>query len=166
MESGGKMRTAASANGGLQWKDKSLPCSKNILKTMIFPAAAVLQHVDRGLLRPEDHITSIVDLDLFIRSLKHGKLLSAEMSEEMFKPQTSIAKAFEWGKIINGFGCHFFFDTVGNLIRMYKEGQCAGVAAMAAYYPDSDTTSIVLANQTCNVWELHWKAEQILLSNH
>jgi len=34
---------------------------------------------------------------------------------------------------------------------------------MFAYYPDSETASIILANQTRNVWELHAKAEQLLL---
>lgn len=38
-----------------------------------------------------------------------------------------------------------------------------GVAVMFAYYPESETTSIILANQTCNVWELHAQAEQLLL---
>lgn len=37
------------------------------------------------------------------------------------------------------------------------------VAAMLAYHPSIDVTSIILANQTCNVWELHWKIEQINL---
>lgn len=108
--------------------------------------------------------TSVGDLDIFIRSLKHGKLLSKKMTKELFKPQTAIEKSFNWGKIINGFGCHFLYDNDGKLIRMYKEGQCAGVAAMLAYYPAIDTTSIILSNQTCNVWELHSKAEQIILN--
>ncbi len=106
--------------------------------------------------------TSVGDLDIFIHALKNGMLLTKELSEEMFRPQTGIETNSEWGKIINGFGCHFFYDTSGTLVRMYKEGQCAGVAAMLAYYPGIDTTSIILANQTCNVWELHWKVEQIL----
>ena len=37
------------------------------------------------------------------------------------------------------------------------------VAAMFAYYPEIDTTSIVLANQDCNVWELHRKVEGVIL---
>lgn len=109
--------------------------------------------------------TSVGDLDLFMRSLINGTLLSREMSGEMFKPQTCMEKVFEWGKVRNGFGCHFFYNISGKLIRMYKEGQCAGVAAMLAYYPGIDTTSIILANQTCNVWELHWKVEQMILAD-
>ena len=109
--------------------------------------------------------TSVGDLDVFIRSLKDGKLLSKEISQELFKPQCSIIQTFEWGKIINGFGFHFLYDNSNNLVRMYKEGQNAGVAAMFAYYPSIDTTSIILANQTCNIWELHWKVEQVILRN-
>jgi CubicO group peptidase (beta-lactamase class C family) len=107
--------------------------------------------------------TSVGDLDIFIRSLKNGKLLSKELSEEMFKPQTSIEKVFDFGRIINGFGCHFLYDTNSHLVQMYKEGQCAGVAAMLSYYPDRDTTSVILGNQTCNIWELHRKVEQVIL---
>jgi CubicO group peptidase (beta-lactamase class C family) len=109
--------------------------------------------------------TCVGDLDIFIRALKNGSLLSKELSEEMFKPQTGLETAYEWGKVKSGFGCHFFYDSTGKLLRMYKEGQNAGVAAMAAYYPGIDTTSIILGNQTCNVWELHWKAEQIIFSD-
>ena len=107
--------------------------------------------------------TSVGDLDVFIRSLKDGKLLSKELSVELFKPQCNIIQTFEWGKIINGFGFHFLYNNSNNLVRMYKEGQNAGVAAMFSYYPSIDTTSIILANQTCNVWELHRKVERAIL---
>lgn len=108
--------------------------------------------------------TTVGDLDLFMRSLASERLLSRELTKEMMKPQTKIVREFEWGKIINGYGFHFSYDHAGKLIRMYKDGSNAGVAAMFAYYPEIDTTSVILGNQTCNVWELHWKAEQIIHS--
>lgn len=86
------------------------------------------------------------------------------MTKEIMKPQSTIEQTYEWGKIINGYGFHFFYNNAGNLVRMYKEGSNAGVAVMFAYYPDIDTTHIIMANQTCNVWELHSKAEQIILN--
>lgn len=107
--------------------------------------------------------TTVGDLDRFIRALVQGKLLSAPLTEEIMKPQTALARKFEWGSIINGYGFHFTYETGGKLKRMYKDGVNAGVAAMFAYYPETDTTSVILANQTCNVWELHWKVEAILL---
>ncbi|SYX87098.1 serine hydrolase domain-containing protein [Paenibacillus alvei] len=108
--------------------------------------------------------TTVGDLDLFMRALVKGELLSREMTQEIMKPQTKIAREFEWGKVLNGYGFHFTYDHTGRLIRMFKEGANAGVAAMFAYYPDIDTTSAILANQTCNVWELHRKAEQLLFA--
>jgi len=108
--------------------------------------------------------TTVGDLDLFMRALVSGKLLSPEMTAEIMKLQSSIEQKYDWGKIVNGYGFHFTYNSDGDLIRMYKEGSNAGVAAMFAYYPKIDTTSIILANQTCNVWKLHAEAEQILLA--
>lgn len=108
--------------------------------------------------------TTVGDLDVFMRSLADGKLLSVEMTREIMKPQTDIERAYEWGKVINGYGFHFTYDLKGNLVRMYKEGSNAGVAVMFAYYPKIETTSIILANQTCDVWELHAMAEQLILA--
>lgn len=110
--------------------------------------------------------TSVIDLDIFIRALKDGKLLSEEMSKEIMKPQCDFQQDIKGGKIVNGFGFHFKYDNAGKLIRMHKEGCNAGVAAMFAYYPELDTTSVVISSQTCNVWELHWKVEQEILNNN
>jgi CubicO group peptidase (beta-lactamase class C family) len=108
--------------------------------------------------------TTVGDLDRFMRALVNAKLLSGEMTQEIMKPQTKIARDYEWGSIVNGYGFHFAYDQAGKLIRMSKDGSNAGVAAMFAYYPEIDTTSVILGNQTCNAWELHWKAEQLLIT--
>ncbi len=110
--------------------------------------------------------TTVGDLDRFMRALAQGKLLSDELTQAIMKPQTNITRDYHWGKVINGFGFHFAYDQSGKLIRMYKEGSNAGVAAMFAYYPELETTNVILANQTCNVWELHWKAEQLIFMAH
>jgi hypothetical protein len=47
-----------------------------------------------------------------------------------------------------------------------KEGVNEGVAAMFAYYPEIDATSVVLANQTCNVWKLNKEIEDELLKSY
>ncbi|QJC50272.1 beta-lactamase family protein [Paenibacillus albicereus] len=106
--------------------------------------------------------TTVGDLDLFMRAVAGGKLLSCEMTAAIMKPQTSIAREFGKGTVVNGYGFHFVYDGEGKLVRMYKDGVNAGVAAMLAYTPDSETTSIILGNQTCDIWELHRKAEQLL----
>lgn len=109
--------------------------------------------------------TSVCDLDIFMRALKNGKLLSEEMTREIMKPQSNIERNYDWGKVVNGYGFEFTYHNDGRIKCMSKQGQNSGVAAMVAYYPNIDTTSIVLGNQTCNVWELHWKVEQELLKD-
>ncbi|MUT64641.1 serine hydrolase [Paenibacillus sp. NEAU-GSW1] len=110
--------------------------------------------------------TTVGDLDLFVRALVDGKLLSSELTKEILKPQTEQEQKFDWGKIVNGYGFHFTYGQSGELIRMYKEGSNAGVAVMFAYYFETETTIITLANQSCNVWDLHWKAEQLAFAGN
>lgn len=105
--------------------------------------------------------TSVGDLDIFMRKLKNGWLLSEEMTREIMSPQSKIEQKYDFEKVVNGYGFHFIYDNRGRLIRMSKEGSNSGVAAMFAYYPDIDTTNIILGNQTCNVWELHGKVESV-----
>lgn len=109
--------------------------------------------------------TTVGDLDLFIRALVQGRLLSQEMTAAIMEPHSPIKEEFEWGTMENGYGFHFVFHNSSKLLRMYKDGCNAGVAAMLAYYPETDTTSIILANQTCDVWELHREVEQLLATS-
>lgn len=108
--------------------------------------------------------TSVYDLDRFMRALASGQLLSEKMTAEIMKPQTSFERKYDWGTMINGYGFHFVYDLEGKLIRMFKDGMNAGVAAMLAYYPKLDTTSIILANQSSNIWQLHREVEKVLIA--
>ncbi|WP_240968267.1 serine hydrolase domain-containing protein [Paenibacillus aquistagni] len=111
--------------------------------------------------------TTVGDLDRFMRAIIACKLLSEAQTQELLKPHTTLERRTSRGETIrNGYGFHFLYDANGQLIRLHKEGANAGVAAMFAYYPTLDATSTILANQTCNVWELHRQAEQILLEKH
>jgi CubicO group peptidase (beta-lactamase class C family) len=110
--------------------------------------------------------TTVVDLGIFMRALVKGRLLSQEMTKEIMKPQVEFEQRYHFGKLINGFGFNFKFDNEGRLIRMAKEGVNEGVAAMFAYYPEIDATSVVLANQTSNVWKLNKEIEDELLKNY
>ncbi|QGG54275.1 MULTISPECIES: serine hydrolase domain-containing protein [Paenibacillus] len=106
--------------------------------------------------------TTVGDLDTFMRALAGGRLLSRERTEAIMKPQARLAKSYGRGTVVNGYGFHFVYDGAGKLVCMYKDGANAGVAAMLAYYPDAETTSIILGNQTCDIWELHREAERLL----
>lgn len=109
--------------------------------------------------------TTVGDLYTFMQALNSGKLFSETMTKEMMKPQTALERSYNWGKMLNGFGFHFCYDQNGKLLRMFKDGCNAGVAGYLAYYPASDVTISILANQTCNVWDLHRKAERLLLDH-
>jgi hypothetical protein len=110
--------------------------------------------------------TTVMALDIFIRGLKKGRLLSKEMTKRILTPQSDIEINYDWGKKVTGFGFYFIYDKAGRLIRISKEGANAGVCAMVAYYPEINTTSIILGNQDCNVWELHKKIEKEILKNY
>lgn len=54
------------------------------------------------------------------------------------------------------YGYAFEFLEIDNSpFCMFKEGQNDGVAAIFSYCPKVDITVSVLANQNCNVWEMH-----------
>lgn len=107
--------------------------------------------------------SSVYDLDKFIRALKGGKLLSESSTNEILKPHCDVKLYYRTGYILNGYGFEFLYDDSGHLIRISKDGCNVGVAAMFAYYPDSDITSIILANQDSNVWRLHWETGKYIL---
>ena len=106
--------------------------------------------------------TTVGDLDRFMRALVDGQLLSSERTAAILKPQTALVQEYVWGTVLNGYGFHFAYDRAGKLIRMHKEGSNAGVAVMFAYYPELAITLTILANQSCDVWELHEKAEHLI----
>jgi CubicO group peptidase (beta-lactamase class C family) len=109
--------------------------------------------------------TTVGDLHIFMKAIAGGKLLSKSMTNEIMKPQTTLERSFDWGKMVNGFGFHFCYDHEGRLLRMFKDGCNAGVGGFMAYYPASDITFTILANQTSDVWELHRKVE-LLVADH
>ncbi len=109
--------------------------------------------------------TSVKDLDRLFRAIKNADLVSPHYSDMLFSPQAKPFKKLKNGTLKYGFGFQFRYDEDGNLLRIFKDGVNAGVGAMAAYYPSIDTTSIILANQDCDIWELHRLIGELLLQN-
>lgn len=106
--------------------------------------------------------TTVRDLDRFMHAVAGGKLLSPALTKDIMEPQTALVRTYGWGSMINGYGFHFCYDDDGKLLRMFKDGSNAGVAAMLAFYPESDMTIALLANQTCDVWKLHRLLEKLV----
>lgn len=111
--------------------------------------------------------TTARDLDLFIRKLKENILLGEEYTNMLFAPHCKFARPFNKWKpvpnatIRNGYAFEFV-EIEGDVFCMRKDGVNDGVGAMLSYYPQIDTTVIILCNQDCNIWQMHREVQTVL----
>lgn len=89
--------------------------------------------------------TTASDLDLFIRQLKDGKLLSERLTEDIFKPKVDYRMVGKYKKMI-GYCFEFSMDASNKILCMDKGGSNAGVNNDFYYFPDSDITMVILSN--------------------
>jgi CubicO group peptidase (beta-lactamase class C family) len=95
-----------------------------------------------------------LDLDGFIRAIRSHALMSEAASAQLLSPHVR-RREIDGGSLWNGFGFEFRRDADGTIVHLGKDGMNAGVASYVAYYPATDITCVLLANQDCNVWALH-----------
>ncbi|MBU9712332.1 serine hydrolase domain-containing protein [Evansella tamaricis] len=108
-------------------------------------------------------LTTVKDLDLFIRSLKSRKLLSDELTTDIFAPKEVYRKHTEVTEMM-GYGFQFLVkNDSGEIIYIQKDGINPGVSCVMNYYPQSDMTIIIMANQDTNVWDLAWDVQDIMI---
>lgn len=108
-------------------------------------------------------LTTAKDLDLFIRSFKEGKLLSEELTKEMFTSKELYRKHNAVTELM-GYGFQFLRkNDTAELIYIQKDGVNTGVSCIMNYYPDKDITIIIMANQDSDVWDLAWEVQDILI---
>lgn len=102
------------------------------------------------------------DLDLFLRALKNGKLLSEEWTKEMLSPK-EIYRKHETLTQQMGYGFQFLQkNDTGEVVYIQKDGENAGVSCVMSDYPNKNLTIIIMANQECNVWDLaHNLADEV-----
>ncbi|BCN30042.1 serine hydrolase domain-containing protein [Anaeromicropila herbilytica] len=103
--------------------------------------------------------TTVEDLDKFMRGIKDGKLFAEKYSQMLLTPHCDIIKPSSWREapdttIRNGYAFEFI-EIEKETFCIYKDGLNNGVATMFSYYPKADITVSILANQDCNIWELH-----------
>jgi CubicO group peptidase (beta-lactamase class C family) len=107
--------------------------------------------------------TTVNDLDLFIRELYNGKVLSKELTMDLFSPK-ELYREYEKATVKMGYGFEFIFRHGDNeILLVTKDGVNAGVACKFNYYPSVDTTVAILANQDCNVWALAREIQELLV---
>jgi CubicO group peptidase (beta-lactamase class C family) len=106
---------------------------------------------------------TVTDLDRFLRALVGGELLSRESSDLVVHPHVKL-QDIEAGTEWNSFGFQVVLDGEGNTVRICKDGENAGVSSIMAYYPQTGTTIVLLANQQCRVWRMLRELEAALAS--
>lgn len=103
--------------------------------------------------------TSVEDLDIFIRAIKNNIILTDSYSKMLLAPHCQYTKPSSWNivpntKVRNGYAFEFL-EIDKEIFCIFKEGENDGVSAIFSYYPKSDITISILANQNCNVWAMH-----------
>jgi CubicO group peptidase (beta-lactamase class C family) len=101
------------------------------------------------------------DLARFVDAARSGELMSMSASAALLQPQVR-RRDIESGSLWNGFAFEFSLDPDGLVVRMDKDGINAGVASYLSWFPRSDTTCVLLANQDCDVWAIHGEMEPLL----
>ena len=105
--------------------------------------------------------TTVGDLELFVRAIRDGKLLSKEYSDMLMTPHCRFTRQTRYGTWRTGYGFEFI-ESDGCIFCMYKEGVNPGVDAICAYYPELGISINILSNQNGPLWEMHRKMQDLL----
>jgi CubicO group peptidase (beta-lactamase class C family) len=93
-----------------------------------------------------------VDLDLFIRAVIEGRLLSADMTSGFLTPQVTRLERDSWTERF-GYGPWFRVEPDGSVLFLEKEGINVGVSAIVRHYPARDLTLVILSNLETGAWD-------------
>jgi len=97
------------------------------------------------------HVTA-ADLEHFLNSVRHGELLSPELTRCFFTPQVFHSQRDGW-KLMYGPGLWFRVNDDGNVLFYEKEGQNAGVSGLIRHYPEQDLSLVILTNMGEAAWD-------------
>jgi CubicO group peptidase (beta-lactamase class C family) len=92
------------------------------------------------------------DLDLFIRAVIEGRLLSPDMTSAFLTPQVTYRKQDGWTQRF-GYGPWFRVEPDGSALYLEKEGINAGVSGIVRHYPARDLTLVILSNLEDGAWD-------------
>ena len=108
-------------------------------------------------------LTTVGDLDLFIRALKADVLLSPEYVDIIFSPHCDFTRDRKYGIWRTGYAFEFI-ESHGKLFCMYKEASNPGVDAIFSYYPTLDISLNILSNQDGPLWKMYHEMQAVLFS--
>ncbi len=109
--------------------------------------------------------TTVGDLDLFMRAIQKGTLLSQELSKAFLQPHCEFTREASCGCTWRMGYAFEFLERDGRIVCIYKEGVNAGVDAMFSYYPEWDISLNLLSNQEGGLWKMHEEMRQVLLES-
>jgi CubicO group peptidase (beta-lactamase class C family) len=93
------------------------------------------------------------DLDRFVAAIRAGALMGEDAARELLRPHVK-RRDIDSGSHWNGFGFEFSVNAENEIVRFGKDGQNAGVASFATWFPERDIACVLLANQDCDVWAM------------
>lgn len=93
------------------------------------------------------------DLGRFVGAIRSGALMGEDAARELLRPHVK-RRDIDGGSLWNGFAFEFTVDAGGEIVRFGKDGQNAGVASFATWFPERDIACVLLANQDCDVWAM------------
>ena len=96
------------------------------------------------------HVTA-EDLVRFAQTVRSGRLLSAELTEQFLTPQVVHHERDDW-VVWYGFGLEFVTDRNGTIRNTYKDGGNAGASGIVRYYPADRLDVVVLSNSERGAW--------------
>jgi CubicO group peptidase (beta-lactamase class C family) len=103
-----------------------------------------------------------VDLDLFMRAVQAGELVSTELSEAFFTPQVRYRDHDDWTQMY-GYGLWFYVDNKGRVVCCQKEGINAGVSGMIRRFPTYDINVVILSNMENGAWRPIWRIHEMVV---
>jgi hypothetical protein len=106
------------------------------------------------------HVTA-GDVDIFLRALRAGKLLSAELTQDMLAAKV-LYRENETYLHKCGYGVEFFTMKANGITYYQKEGINAGVSGMMRHYPAQDVNVILLSNMQGGVWDPVRKVHEVV----
>jgi CubicO group peptidase (beta-lactamase class C family) len=97
------------------------------------------------------HVTA-VDLELFVRAVRYGRLLSSDLTAAFMQPQVFYKVRDGWTQHF-GFGPWFRVNEDGALVFLEKEGINPGASGLVRFYPGRDLTVVILSNLEQGAWD-------------
>jgi CubicO group peptidase (beta-lactamase class C family) len=100
------------------------------------------------------------DMDLFMRAMRNGRLLSPKLTDAWQRPQVLYRQDEEFD-FYYGYGLLFVCDKRGKVAFYVGQGEDTGVSSKSVYFPAYDWQLTLLANQDGGTWPLVWAVHEL-----